>query len=198
MVGCLLFLVGFIGVIMFFWEILLLMIGSFSFRWSFLFLSIILFIGSIAIAIWYDEKKHGEERARKAKLFADEYEKNNIDENNAKVCVGENPKLLYLNDNRLFYINKTEKILYQIHLDKILKIETTVAVQEKTKKEILTLTPTFFTQQTILNYGIKIITETETTVLTFAPYYENKEFLERFKLILERDMKNLKESNENI
>ena len=88
MVGCLLFLVGFIGVIMFFWEILLLMIGSFSFRWSFLFLSIILFIGSIAIAIWYDEKKHGEERKRKAKLFSDEYKKNNIDENNAKICVG--------------------------------------------------------------------------------------------------------------
>lgn len=98
----------------------------------------------------------------------------------------------------MFYINKTEKILYQIHLDKILKIETTVAVQEKTKKEILTLTSTFFTQQKILNYGIKIITETETTVLNFAPYYENKEFLERFKLILERDIKNLKESTANI
>lgn len=88
MVEGLLIIVGFIGIMMFMWELILLMVGSMSFSGSLLFLSIISFIGSIVIGVWYDEKKHGEERKRKAKLFSDEYKKNNIDENNAKICVG--------------------------------------------------------------------------------------------------------------
>lgn len=85
MVGCLLFLVGFIGVIMFFWEIFLLVIGSFSFRWHLFLLSIILFIGSIVISIWYDK-------------------------NNVKICVGQKSKVKQTEKQKIEVI-KNEEIL---------------------------------------------------------------------------------------
>ena len=96
MVGCLLFLVGFIGVIMFFWEIFLLVIGSFSFRWHLFLLSIILFIGSIVISIWYDK-------------------------NNVKICVGQKSKVKQTEKQKIEVI-KNEEILKKIFIDNSIEI----------------------------------------------------------------------------
>lgn len=69
MVEGLLIIVGFIGIMMFMWELILLMVGSMSFSGSLLFLSIISFIGSIVIGVWYDEKNMGKKENVKQNYF---------------------------------------------------------------------------------------------------------------------------------
>lgn len=69
MVEGLLIIVGFIGIMMFMWELILLMVGSMSFSGSLLFFSIISFIGSIVIGVWYDEKNMGKKENVKQNYF---------------------------------------------------------------------------------------------------------------------------------
>lgn len=136
-----------------------------------------------------EEKKNNEIKNKFNNNFI---QKMNLDVNSIKFKIQNGDGMEYLaytNEKRLFFVNITKEQIKELFLNEILKIDIQVITQEKTKQEILTLTPTFHTQRTILSYRLKIITESETTVITVAPTYNNKELLERFKLVLEKDIK---------
>lgn len=99
--------------------------------------------------------------------------------------------IIYFDDKKLFYIDEEKKVFNKIPLDKILKVDIQAKTKEKTKQEILTLTPTFHTDRIILLYYLNIITETETVNLIVPPKDGARDLLERFRLILERDIKEL-------
>ena len=152
-------------------------------------LSIIFFIiGGIFDSIDNSNQKKKDDEIKKK--FNDDFMKNmNVNsikfqiENNNMMCI------IYSDDKKLFFGDMKNDQVNEIPLDKILKIDIQVIIKEKTKQEILTLTPTFQTNKTILSYHFNIITETETINLVVDPTYQNKELLERFKLVLEKDIK---------
>ena len=180
-----------IGIGFLLWAIFLLVVNSVSFSITYILLGL-LFLGITAIMfiIWC---KYTDKENEKIKSWKDSmYLNNNVDEENIKFKIVENivgVYLVYFNNKKLFFVNEENRIFNEINLNEILKIDIQAITQEKTKQEILTLTPTFYTQKTILSYRLKIITESKTTIITVAPTYDNKELLERFKLVLERDIK---------
>ena len=180
-----------IGIGMILWEMFLLIVGSVSFSFVYILLGL-LFLG-IAITMFVIWCKYTDKENEKIKSWKESmYLNNNVDEKNIKFKITENIVsiyLVYFNNKKLFFVNEENRIFNEIKLNEILKIDIQVITQEKTKQEILTLTPTFHTQRTILSYRLKIITEGKTTIITVAPTYDNKELLERFKLVLERDIK---------
>lgn len=182
-----------IGIGMILWEMFLLIVGSVSFSFIYILLGL-LFLG-IAITMFVIWCKYTDKENEKIKSWKNSmYLNNNVDEKNIKFKITENIVsiyLIYFNNKKLFFVNEENRIFNEIKLNEILKIDIQVITQEKTKQEILTLTPTFYTQRTILSYRLKIITEDKTTIITVAPTYDNKELLERFKLALERDIKEI-------
>lgn len=157
-------------------------------------LSVIFFIiGGIFDSISNSNQKKEDDEIKKK--FNDDFMKN-MNVNSIKFQIENNMIcIIYTDDKRLFFGNIKNNEINEIPLDKILKIDIQVIVKEKTKQEILTLTPTFHTNKTILSYHFNIITETETINLIVDPTYQNKELLERFKLVLERDIKEIINQN---
>lgn len=188
--------------------IILISIGLFSFCYFFyqmimpysisflpLIISIVCFIiGGIFLSV-DDSNQEKKNKEIKNKFNNDFMKKMNLNTDSIKFEIQQNNNsleyLIYTNEKRLFFVNITKEQIKELLLNEILKIDIQVTTQEKTKQEILTLTPTFHTQKTILSYHLKIITEKETIIITVAPTYNNKELLERFKLVLERDIKEI-------
>ena len=157
-------------------------------------LAIVLVFG-IIFYIW---SKGDDEKREKIKIWRDSvFSKYGIDLNEVKFNIKSMNSilvyLLYTNDKRLFVINEDKQIIKQIELNKILKVDTQANIEEKQKQQVIALTTTFYTTQKVLSYILKITTEDNTFTLVLSPTSENKECIERFKLMLERDIKNFTE-----
>lgn len=189
--GIVLMLIGLLSFGYFFYQ----MTMPYSISFLPLIISVVCFIiGGIFLSV-DDSNQEKKNKEIKNKFNNDFMKKMNLNTDSIKFEIQQNNNsmeyLIYTNEKRLFFVNITKEQIKELLLNEILKIDIQVITQEKTKQEILTLTPTFHTQRTILSYRLKIITESETTVITVAPTYNNKELLERFKLVLERDIKEI-------
>lgn len=152
-------------------------------------------IVSVIGLIFYNLRKNGNKNLDKRnKWRKDAFEQNGIDANGIKFQIKNMNNafiyLVYTNDKRLFFVNENKEYINQIALNKILKIETQANIQEKQKQQVIALTTTFYTTQKVLSYILKVITEDNTIIITTFPTYENKEIIERFKLLIERDIDN--------
>lgn len=146
----------------------------------------------VLFCIWSKKQDKNLDKINRWKKIA--FSKNKINVNEIKFQIKSmNDSLVYLlytNDKRLFFVNENKEYINQILLDKILKVETQANIEENQKQKVIALTTTFYTTQKVLSYIIKIITEDNTITILTAPTFENKESIERFKLLLERDINN--------
>lgn len=152
-------------------------------------------IVSVIGLIFYSLRKNGNKNLdKKNKWRKDAFEQNGIDASGIKFQIKNMNNaftyLVYTNDKRLFFVNENKEHINQIALNKILKIETQANIQEKQKQQVIALTTTFYTTQKVLSYILKIITEDNTIIIKTFPTSENKEIIERFKLLIERDIDN--------
>lgn len=139
-----------------------------------------------------------------------EFYKYNITTNNIKdklQGMENGDYLIITKDKRLFIFNNYYKKSREIDLKSILKIDVNAKINEKNAMKVISLTPTFNRYTTVIGLEFKVITETETHIINcidkgFHPdktpaklYSIQKDNLERFKLLLEKEIKSLNTIN---
>lgn len=178
---------------------------------SIMFASIAIIATIIMIAFYVVILKIANKKDNKSKeWFELELSKYNITLNDIKdklQGVQNGDYLVLTNSNKLFVLNNKNKQSKEIKLNEILDIKIDAVVSEKNRMQIIALTPTFNKHSILLAIDFKLTTESQTYTLRYEPcglYPDGKpvktitlqqDDMNRFKLLLEREIENLKNVN---
>lgn len=162
-------------------------------------------------------KENKEDRRReycnKLDKFEEQLTENNI-VNNIKCKVLGNRftyGLVYTNNNELYLISKSQNVLERIDFNSVLDVKVEYNIKEKNKMKLISIVPTFNKHTKLKDCTLKLIMDNITHEFYYKPGIPSDgciqqncitqqistviESMERMKLLIEREMKNLNKAN---
>lgn len=186
------------------------------------FISLILICGLIFIITLIlnngkskeDEEKINIEYDNNVDEFDEKLVTNNISGNIKCKVLGNRftYSLLYTNDNRLHLISKSKNMLEELDFNDVLDVNVEYNIKEKNRMKLISIVPTFNKDTKLESCTLKLILDDGTHEFYYKPGIPSDgglqqncitqqrddviESMERMKLLIEREIKNLNKTND--